>query len=411
MRKLLLALFALALVVAFTAPSHAADFKMTGLYQVRGTTNNANADGDDDADDKDNYLEALIRPRFTVKSGAVTAIWEPEFASAHAGFSNAGRQAVGVNRWVIDFAIPGSALRMGWGRQDRYSPDKEIYDSGGRTREPGVSIYGKLSKNMSLSMFYTKAEEDKEAANNDDEDYYASVSIKVSPTLTLSPWAANSRGIHNKNMQDYNYSFLGLHAKSKMGILSINATVVGQEGEVDTGVDLSAWAVLVRTSASFGKLKLSGNLTLLSGDDGSNAGETGKFHFPQLGGSGWLHGSHIMSSRRWDSITNDLKDVTLSKLNGATVLEGLAEYKVSKTFSLGGGVSLYNSAESAPGANMSTSKEFGTELNAGFKWVIHPRLELRAVGAVILRGDYGRAANATEPDDGWVVSWRLRHSF
>ena len=80
MRKILLALFAMALVVAFTAPSHAADFKMTGLYQVRGTTNNANADGDDDLDDKDNYLEALIRPRFTVKSGAVTAMWEPEFA-------------------------------------------------------------------------------------------------------------------------------------------------------------------------------------------------------------------------------------------------------------------------------------------------------------------------------------------
>ncbi len=435
MRKLLLALFALALVVAFTAPSHAADFKMTGLYQVRGTSNNANKDGDDEMDDKDNYLEALIRPRFTAKSGAVTYVWEPEFRSAHGGFGGsvtynhehvhgtstdkaldkathadgtAGRQTVGVNRWAIDFAIPGSALRMRWGRWDRFSPDKEIYDSGGRTREPGVGVYGKLSKNMSLSMFYVKNNEDKSAANADKEDYYVGVGIKVSPTLTLSPWVANSR---NGAADGYDYSFFGLHAKGKMGILSLNASVVGQDGELDGGKDLSGWAVLVRTSASLGKLKLSGNLTMLSGDDGSNAGETGKFHFPQNNGSGWLHGSHIVSSRRWDSINNDLKDVTLKNLNGATVLEGLAEYKVSKTFSLGGGVSLYNSAESAPGADMNTSKEFGTELNAGFKWVIHPRLEFRAVGAVILRGDYGRAANATEPDDGWVVSWRLRGSF
>ena len=408
MRKLLLALFALALVVAFTAPSHAADFKMTGLYQVRGTTNNANADGDDDADDKDNYLEALIRPRFTAKSGAVTAIWEPEFASAHGGFVDASRQAVGVNRWVIDFAIPGSSLRMGWGRQDRFSPDKEIYDSGGRTREPGVAIYGKLSKNMSLSMFYIKHKEDKSADNADKEDYYIGLGIKMSPTLTLSPWVANSR---DGAQGGYDYSFFGLHAKGKMGILSVNASVVGQDGELSSTMDLSGWAVLVRTSASLGKLKLEGNLTMLSGDDGSNARETGKFHFPQNNGSGWLHGSHIMSSRRWDSITNDLKDVTLKGLNGATVIEGLAEYKVSKTFSLGGGVSLYNSAESHPDPNMDTSKEFGTELNAGFKWKIHPGLELRAVGAVIMRGDYGREVGGTEADDGWVVSWRLRHSF
>ena len=418
MRKILLALFALALVVAFTAPSYAADFKMTGLYQVRGTSNNANADGDDDADDKDNYLEALIRPRFTAKSGAVTTVWEPEFQSAHGGFTDASRQTVGVNRWAIDFAIPGSNLRMRWGRWDRFSPDKEIYDSGGRTREPGVGVYGKLSKNMSLSMFYIKNSEDKSSDNADKEDYYASVGIKVSPTLTLSPWAANSRDGADGG---YDYSFLGLHAKGKVGILSLNATVVGQEGEIAGGTDLSGWALLVRTSASLGKLKLEGNLTMLSGDDGSDANETGKFHFPQNNGSGWLHGSHIMSSRRWDSINNDLKNVTLvgaavgkdpaHSLNGAVVLEGVGEYKVSKTFSLGGGVSVYSSAESHPGANMDTSKEFGTEINAGFKWTIHPRTELRAVGAVLLRGDYGREVGGMEPDDGWVVSWRLRHSF
>ena len=118
MRKLLLALFAMALVVAFTAPSHAASFKMTGIYQVRGSTENVNEDGDDDLDDKANYLQALIRPRFTAVSGAVTAIWEPEFASPHAGFLDTKRQAVGVNRWLIDFAIPGSfaSHELGKGR-------------------------------------------------------------------------------------------------------------------------------------------------------------------------------------------------------------------------------------------------------------------------------------------------------
>ena len=57
------------------------------------------------------------------------------------------------------------------------------------------------------------------------------------------------------------------------------------------------------------------------------------------------------------------------------------------------------------------AKEYGTELNAGFKWKIHSNLELRAVGAVILRGDYGRVVGDPEADDGWAVGWTLRHIF
>jgi hypothetical protein len=408
MRKLLLALFAMALVVAFTAPAYAAmgaSFKYSGFYRVRGSSEAV--EGDDG--EKERYLDALIRPRFTAKSGAVTAVWEPEFVSANGGFAiGPGRQTVGVNRWVLDFALPGSALRMRMGRTDYFSPDKEIYDSGGRHREPGIAVYGKLSKNVTLSTFMTSAKEDAGPSNDDKTDYYFGLGIKMSPTLTLSPWVANSRDNADGG---YNYSFLGLHAKGKMGILSINASGVIQEGDLSSGKDLSGWAVLVRTSASLGKLKLSGNLTMLSGNDGSDAMEDGRFNTPQEGGSGWFFGGHIMSSRRWTTLSNNIRSVHLRSLNGATVLEGLADYKVSKTFTLGGGVSLYNSAESSLDANTDDSKEFGTELNAGFKWKIHSNLELRGVGAVILRGDYGRAMDAAEIDDGWAVGWTLRHIF
>ena len=409
MRKLLLALFALALLATFVAPSYAADLKFSGFFRVRGSSENVNKDGDDDADDKSNYLDALIRPRFTAKSGAVTAVWEPEFVSANGGFSiGPGRQTVGVNRWVIDFAVPGSALRMRMGRTDYFSPDKEIYDSGGRHREPGIAIYGKLSKNMSLSAFMTKAKEDTGPDNNDKTDYYVGVGIKVNPTLTVTPWAANSRDAAEGG---YDYSFLGLHAKTKVGILSVNGSIVIQEGDLSSGDELSGWAVLVRTSTSLGKLKLSGNLTMLSGNDGTKAGEDGRFRTPQEGGSGWFFGGHIMTSRRWTTLGNGIRSVHLGALNGATVIEGLADFKVSKTLTLAGGVSLYNSAEPSLAADTMDAKEFGTELNAAFKWKIHSNLELRGVGAVILRGDYGRGVNDPEIDDGWAVGWTLRHIF
>ncbi len=409
MKKLLLALFALTLLVAFTAPSYAADFKFSGFFRVRGSSENVNKDGNDDADDKEAYLDALIRPRFTMKSGAVTAVWEPEFQSANGGFTSAGRQTVGVNRWVIDYAIPGSALRMRWGRTDYFSPDKEIYDSGGRHREPGVAVYGKLSKNVSLSLFHTKAAEDGSSANADLSDYYGGLSIKVAPTLTLTPWAANSRSGKDNG---YNYSFLGLHAKTKAGMLNINASGVFQSGDIDDSTELSAWALLLRTSASFGKLKLMGNLTMLSGDDTAGDNEEGRFKTPQLGGSGWFIGSHIMSSRRWTTFGNNIRDVALqSRMNGAVVIEGLADYKVSKTLTLGGGVSLYSAAESSMDAGTDDAKDFGTELNVALKWKIHSNLELRAVAAMLMRGDYGKAADADTPDDGWAAGWTIRHIF
>ena len=427
MRKILLALFAMALVLSFTLPSYAADFKYSGFFRVRGSSENVNADGDDDADDKKNYLDALIRPRFTAKSGAVTAMYELDFSSsytgklndknelasrthagANGGFGTAGRHNVGTNRWVIDFAVPGSALRIRMGRTDYVSPDKEIFDGGGKHRLPGIALYGKISKNMSLSAFMTKSNEDAGPDNNDKTDYYIGVGVKVTPTLTLSPWAANSR---DAAAGGYDYSYLGLNAKTKVGILNVNGSVVIQEGDHADGDELSGWAVLLRTSASLGKLKLSGNLTMLSGNDGSKDGEDGQFLTPRGGSSGWFVGGHIMSSRRWTSLNNGIRDRELKKMNGAVVIEGLADFKVSKTLTLGGGVSLYNSAEPSLAANTMDAKEFGTELNAGFKWKIHSNLELRGVGAVILRGDYGREVGGPETDDGWALGWTLRHIF
>ena len=81
-----------------------------------------------------------------------------------------------------------------------------------------------------------------------------------------------------------------MNVKGKMGILSMNATIAGQDGELSAGNDLSGWAFLLRTSASLGKLKLEGNLTMLSGDDNADDMDTNKFTFPQNNGTGWLHG-------------------------------------------------------------------------------------------------------------------------
>ena len=237
--------------------------------------------------------------------------------------------------------------------------------------------------------------------------------MKVSPALTLTPWVANSRSsaaAAADSGSSYNYWYGALTAKAKVGVFSLNATGVVQEGELSSTEDISAWALLVRASTSMGRLKLMGNVTILSGDD-TDDNERSQFQTPRDGGTGWFQGGQIMSSKRWISFGNDIRDRRYIEANGMAVIEGLMEYKVSKTFMIGGGVSVYQSAEASTEAGTDDSKDVGTEVNVGFAWTIHKGLVLKAVGAYMANGDYGIATGGSKPDDTWLVGWDLTHQF
>ena len=451
MRKILLTLFALTLLVAFTAPSYAADFKYSGFFRIRGMSGN-NSDRDDNTDDSGSGLDALTRPRFTATTdkGTIWAMWEIDWwegsaslvdvpagsdldiknnraASANAviGANGGGRVGVGTNRWVVDFAVPGSALRARWGRTDYTSPDGEIFDTNGTHRRPGVALYGKLSKNMSLSMFMTKISDGAEKAGTkftatDDgtENYYAALGIKVSPTVTLTPWVALSRS--GKSGQARSYA--ALHAKAKVGIFGLNITGVTVGGDHNATTEASGWGLLVRGESSFGKLKLRGKATLFSGDDNANDNEEGNFGKLFPSGAGALKGGLFIADRTDNIGSNSMRarlpgavgrtrSGTAAILNGAVMIGGEVEYAVSKTFVLHGAVHIYNSAEAAQGANMDDATDFGTELNAGFRWKIYPKLELRTGFAYLSAGDYGKEIGGPDFDDSWTALWSLRHGF
>lgn len=458
MKRVLLGLFALALVVAFTAPAYAAaDFRFSGFFRMRGVTSD-NEDRNDDKGSGKQYFDALTRPRFTAKTngGKVMALWEVDWTGPNNGFDTTGRYELGTNRWVVDFVVPGSAFRFRWGRTDYVSPDKEIFDSSGRSRNAGYALYGKISNNVSLSAFNTVRRNDKTEASDDADNYLVALNWKAAPNITLSPWIANSR---DSAASGYDMWYTALTVKAKVGIVSINATGVHQSGDAATDLDLSAWGLLLRTTFGLGKLKLMANATILTGEDsnpvvpaGGSVGhqsmlsdkELNRFTFPSLGGVGWVVGPHIMTSRRWTTTGNSVRNVTLSgdgrasQLNGATMIEGLFEYKVSKTFTVGGGLSFIQSAEAASevcwdgvaaGDDMTgvsedgmchaneavddydDSKDFGTEFNLGFKWKLYPNLELRTVAAYLFSGDYGKMMGGEDFDDTWMVAWTMRHTF
>ena len=420
MRKILLTLFALALVVAFTAPSYAADFKMTGFYRVRAFSASLNQADNDVDDGSADGIDALIRPRFntSVNKGQIKAIWEIDWwetdssanANAVFGQNGGGRVGVGTNRWIIDFAVPGSALRMRLGRTDYTSPDREIFDSAGASRKPGIALYGKLSKNMSLSMFMFRAgaSGEKRTVQNTDENkdsYYAALGIKVSPTMTLTPWVALHRDGKGTSL-----TYAALHAKAKVGIFGVSATGVAVGGDKSATMDASGWAMLVRSKASLGKMKLMANLTMLSGDDNMDDNEEGRFSslFPNGGDivSGVLISGrgNIMTIDANERVVGNQSTGKLTRTNGAVITEVGLTYQVSKTFNLGAGVYFYQSAED----DMEGDSDYGTELDIGMKWKIYKNLELRAGFAYLAAGDYG---SNNDKEDSWLTAASLRHIF
>lgn len=420
MRKILLTLFAMALLVAFTAPSYAADFKMTGFYRVRAFSASLNQADNDVDDGSADGIDALIRPRFntSVNKGQIKAIWEIDWwetdssanANAVFGQNGGGRVGVGTNRWIIDFAVPGSALRMRLGRTDYTSPDREIFDSAGASRKPGIALYGKLSKNMSLSMFMFRAgaSGEKRTVQNTDENkdsYYAALGIKVSPTMTLTPWVALHRDGKGTSL-----TYAALHAKAKVGIFGVSATGVAVGGDKSATMDASGWAMLVRSKASLGKMKLMANLTMLSGDDNMDDNEEGRFSslFPNGGDivSGVLISGrgNIMTIDANERVVGNQSTGKLTRTNGAVITEVGLTYQVSKTFNLGAGVYFYQSAED----DMEGDSDYGTELDIGMKWKIYKNLELRAGFAYLAAGDYG---SNNDKEDSWLTAASLRHIF
>ena len=189
MRKYFIWLAAIALLVTTASAAYAIDFKMTGFYRVRGLTAD---DGDRNSKMQDSQQDndRLFRPRFTATSDDKKIVAIYEFDLNDMDWGSGGRPGAGVNRFVVDFAVPGSTLRFRMGRSDWTSPDREIFDSFGNSRRTGFGLYGRLSGPVSLSAFTFKYAEGANGGRErtDADAYYLALSWNVAPSVTITPW-------------------------------------------------------------------------------------------------------------------------------------------------------------------------------------------------------------------------------
>jgi len=481
MRKLLLSLAVVAIALAVSAPhfASAAKVKFSGVWRFRGSTSD---DSDRDSKNRANVssavkgpndsrqtADALIRPRWTISSlkGKIKAVYEIDFTTGGLGFGgSSGRQAIGLNRFTLDFAIPGTKLRGRLGKSDWRTPDKELAGGAGLNRVHGYGIYGTLTKGYKISAWNTQLS-DGTTASSDDNAYFLSVSVKPAPALTLTPWViwekhnaatAGTVAVSDDTTERDIWQY-GANIKAKFGRLSLNFTGVIQDGTLDFGrgvnaggrtdVSVDAYAVLIRSWLNMGSgLKLGIYASFMPGDDSptSAAGDLGTQFDNKLTrytplhvrgtnndtvGSCRIQGPQLVTLRRYHTFNAGFAGQNRcgngdggARMNGNQIVELLWKYKISKKLAFNGNVSSIRSAAkradidtnfdgTADGATFKNSKSVGTEVDINFKYQIYKGLRTALTYSHLFAGDYGKAnaTTATAFDDTWQLVWELRHDF
>ena len=458
MRKIFIALAAVVVTLAIAAPhfASAAEIKMTGIYRFRGVTGD-DFDRNDKAHDSRQSMDWLARPRWTAVSegGKVFAIYELDVfdrnisgANGNVTFGTAtSRLNVGLNRWVIDAAIPGTTLRFRVGKSDWTDPSNEIIGGAGLNRIQGFGVYGKLMGPLTLSLWTVKYNEGLAAAADGDL-YHLSVAWKAAPSILITPWLAwdhlnNGCTVGTGNATtpactatrpDIDMWYYGVNLKAKFGIASLNLTGVIQDGEVEFGrgagrsdIDVQAYAALIRLWFNFGKLKVGFYGHFFSGDDDDTTavgGATGtalltgrqgdnklkRFSGPRQNGTSRLVGPQLVTRRRFSTLAVFGAENRGgggnggTRMNGAQIYELLIKYKITKALTFDGNISLIRSAErrvsidanfdgdtlDAGDMTYDSAKDFGTEIDLSLKYQIYKTMFARLTFAYLIAGDYGK---------------------
>ncbi len=484
MRKILVALAAVVVTLAIAAPhfASAAEVQMTGIFRWRGVTGD-DFDRNSRAHDASQFMDSLMRVRWTAISegGKVFAIYELDgFDLDRTGVngnvrfgSTTGRFGVGVNRWVIDFAIPGTTLRFRVGKTDWVDPTNEITGGAGLNRIQGYGVYGKLLGPLTMSLWTVKYAEGVARAADGDL-YQLAINWKAAPKVTLSPFimwdhlntgcqsGSTACGAPATTSPDVNMWWYGLTARAKFGIASLTATGLIQDGEVQFGrgtatpdIDVEAWAALVRLWLSFGKLKIGFYGHFFSGDDDTtsavSAGGTGtaaltgrqpdnkltRFSGPRQNSTSRIVGPQLVTRRRFSTMAPVFGSENRpgggnggARMNGAHIYEILIKYKLTKKLTFDGNISLIRSAakranidanfdgdtSDAGDSTYDSSKAFGTEIDLSLKYQIYKTLFTRLTFAYLFAGDYGKLATSggtrvsvRDFDDTWALFSELRH--
>ncbi|MBE17229.1 MAG: hypothetical protein CMH79_00565 [Nitrospinae bacterium] len=451
MRKFLLTLAVAVLAVGLVLPEvFAASFKFTGMYRYRGVSYD-DADRDNTTEDGNQKADMLMRPRFTAVSegGKVKAVWELDLGS---GAWDVTKTAPKVNRHYVQFALPGTKLKVQYGRDDYFSPGKTLVTSSGLNRTQGWEVTGKMA-GMKMTAWTVKVAEGGAGGSggpfggkNDADVHHIGITTKAAG-LTLTPHLtieADGRGSGTAT-PDKDIRWWGLNAKGKVGMFSLKVDAIYQEGTIDypsssatvKDIDIKASMLQVSATTKVGKSKVELRAFATSGDkdglaasqshgltaqqDGNN--ELTRFSGPKADAMMWTNNPQIISRKRYSTFNISAGNETRSgngnggtNGNGLRVMEIIVSHPISKKLSFKGNLSSIHSSESAQdisgGTQYVSDTNIGTEVDASLKYKFYKSLWAQVTYAYLSVGDYGKSTGATKDlDNTWCWYFEIRHSF
>ncbi len=435
MKKLVMALVALAAIVAVATPA-LAEIKVNGYYRLQGIATNSqgtsvNFDGPTLVEPP---TKSLIDQRLRMKvtntlNENVSIVW---FGEVDGTFGDAGkdggpggdRVSVETKNAYLDFKVPNSMLQVTTGLQgigNRYQGLIVADDWS------AIKVGMGLSDAAKLTLLYSKPSEGAQNVWDDVDFYNASLDFKVADVKLGADVAwfnnnvgtATSAGAGDSPLfsaaKPFDLYLLAAKADVKIGDIGVDGFVIyamGSEsnptGVVTPEMDIASYAATVRVSAKVSDIGLSGRVIYMSGDDNAADDEINSF-IPNLGGNYDFAGENLMIFTT-DAYYNNGPGGRMA-IQAATDGAGLLGLTAQANADLGAvylktGVGYFMANEVAAGQD----DQMGFEVAARVGTKIAGNVDLSLGAAYAMLGDYWAIGTET-PDDIYKANMMINVGF
>jgi hypothetical protein len=435
MKKLVMALVALAAIVAVATPA-LAEIKVNGYYRLQGIMTNSDDSSIlfDGPDTLEPNTQSIIDQRLRMKvtntlNENVKIVWYGEVDGTFGvggkdGGPGGDRTSVETKNAYLDFKIPNSMFSVKTGLQG----------VGGRYQGliladdwSAIKIGMDLNDTTKLTFLYSKPSEG--FYNDwDDVDFYnvsfdtKAGDVKIGADLMWfddnSAGAATAAGagdspLFGMSTVPYDLYLAAIKADAKIGDVSVDGFFIYATGGQDdpAGIqnsDISAYAASVHVSAKVNDIGLGGRIIYMSGDDGTDA-DLDSF-IPNLGGNYNFAKENLMifmTDAYYNNGPGGRLAIDAATLNGSGLIGLTAQANATfGDFYLKSGIGYFMASETPVGVE----DDMGFEVAARVGTKVAGNVDCSIAGAYAVLGEYWNIGTST-PDDIFKVSAMVNVGF
>jgi len=439
MRKLLIALFALGLIFAFTAPAYAVDTSFSGHFRVRGFLDNNQALADEstgvaNTDTNDWYNQRLrvdmvfkvadglsITNRFHAMDRTVGVLETQNVAPTDATASNSGN--IYWRRAYMTFKTGIGKFDLGYMSGGTWGTIFADTEADGRWRIKYTGVFGQWIVLALTEKFKEQDYQQVSSTNTTDADYdtYAAAGIYKwdggnAGLLYYYLWNRMSRVSADTTS---NLNVLIPYFKANFGPLYLEGEVLycfGPKTEYEvsgagTDVDYDGWSWYLSGKYNMGPAYVGALYGYVEGDDPTTTDYEAGYK-----GSDWNPCLILFND---DIPTRGNYNETYSSLNNGSIVQVNAGFSPMENLKLFASLSYAWADEkyvmTSAGVTSTTAAvddEIGTEIDITATYMIFDNLEYMIGFGYLMAGDWYKGSDSTNKiDDGYLIMHKIQMNF